>query len=530
MIEKVKTFKGGYSFGKIKGAPKARVRRINLPQRVIIPLKQGFSFEVPPVVKKGEKVKAGQIIGLDDNSISSPIHSSINGVVIDCELRIPDHGLYPATCNPQSIISKGMTGPLHQQSKITDKDIRAVVIEGDGTLDWMRIGEYLPDIQQTTPEGVFKTIYMAGVTSLGASGIPTPYKSSPISPDKVKNVLINGTNSEPFSLPVSVLLKDRVKAFIIGLKILDFFYPDADIDIALDSDKREDIYSLFNELNSGEEYILKGLFATGKLLDKVIIHPLKPKYPQGAEAILVETILGTIPVAKGDFVAIDYGIVILDIQDVFHIYEAVVEGKPLIERVISAGGPAYHANYGINVRIGTSIKTITEHRLKRGIESRIILNSIMTSEMRKDKDNDLLVVTKSTRSIIAVEEDSNREFQSFLRPGIDRGSFSNTFLSFIFPGYERTVNTNLHGESRACIFCNFCEYICPVDILPFLISKYVTHNMEDETLGLNIFDCIECALCSYVCPSKIPLLKHIQEGKQRLISSPEQGEEKDSAA
>lgn len=506
MIEKVKTFKGGYAFGNLQGMPLARVSVAGIPAKVVIPLRQGYGCEIGPIVKVGEKVKAGQIIAIDDNSISSPVHSSVNGFVTDIDGRVADYEI-----NKPKVHGKVYDLLAANQNE----DIRAVTIESDGSYDWLSIRDIISDINQATPEGIFKTIYMSGVSALGTSGIPTPYNTSPIGPDKVKNIIIDGTNSEPFYLPIDALLQGNYMAFITGLNILNFLYPQADIDIALDSDKRESIYGLYNALNSDEEYIRKGLYATGKLLDNLLIHPLKPKYPQCDETILVETILGNVPVAKGEFAAIDYGVVILDTQDVISVYEAVVEGKPLIETVVSLGGRGFNVNHGVRVRIGASIRSVVAHRHRYGIDSRIVLNSVMRGNVAQDLD---LPVSKSIRTIIALQENRNQEFQAFLRPGIDRGSFSNTFLSSIFRRQLRRSDTNLNGELRPCIACNFCEYICPVKILPFLISKYVTHDMVNEVLNLNIFDCIECGLCSYVCPSKIPLLRHIQKGKQEIRS------------
>ncbi|MGR3320258.1 MAG: 4Fe-4S dicluster domain-containing protein [Candidatus Anammoxibacter sp.] len=517
MIEKVKTFKGGYAFGNLQGMPKAKVRHVGVPTKVVIPLKQGYGCELKPSVAVGDKVKAGQIIAIDDNSISSPVHATVNGTVIDCEKRISDTG------NNRPLIHNSALAKSTNQGE----DVGTVTIESDGSNNRLSIKNIVPDLDLTKPEGVFKALYMSGVSALGTSGIPTPYNSSPIGPDKVQNIIIDGTNSEPFSLPVSALLQKDYRAFITGLGILNFMYPDAEIDIGMDSDKKEALYGLYNALNSGEEYTKKGAYVTGKLLNNLLIHPLKPKYPQCDEALLVETILGKVPVAKGEFAAIDYGVVIIRVTDVISIYEAVVEGKPLIETVVSLGGVGFNVNHGVSVRIGTSIKSVVAHRHRYGIESRFILNSIMSGEVVDDLDTP---ISRSIKSIIAIQENRNQEFQTFLRPGVDRGSFSNTFLSSIFRKVARRNDTNVNGELRPCIACNYCEYVCPVNIFPFLISKYVTHDMVEEAQGLNIFNCIECGLCSYVCPSKIPVLQHIQKGKQEIRSDIEELEGENEAA
>ena len=83
MLKPFRAFKGGYSFRNYEGQTAPVMTANPLPDKVIIPLRQGFGTEVRPLVKKGEAVFAGQIIGRDDDSISSPVHASVNGVVED---------------------------------------------------------------------------------------------------------------------------------------------------------------------------------------------------------------------------------------------------------------------------------------------------------------------------------------------------------------------------------------------------------------------------------------------------------------
>ncbi len=125
-------------------------------------------------------------------------------------------------------------------------------------------------------------------------------------------------------------------------------------------------------------------------------------------------------------------------------------------------------------------------------------------------------VDRTASSIAVLEENRERQFLSFLRPGIRRDSFSNAFLSSLFPNVKRKIDTNENGERRSCIYCNYCEEVCPVGLMPYLLSKYVTHDMIEEANRHKILACIDCGLCTYVCPSKIPLMTHIQEGKAQL--------------
>jgi Na+-transporting NADH:ubiquinone oxidoreductase subunit NqrA len=118
-----------------------------------------------------------------------------------------------------------------------------------------------------------------------------------------------------------------------------------------------------------------------------------------------------------------------------------------------------------------------------------------------------------------IPDNRKREFLAFIRPGFRRDSYSRTFMSNFLPSIQKTFDTNMHGEERPCISCNYCEEVCPVSIIPHILSKYVKRSIVDETLAnLHIYDCVQCGLCSYVCPSKIPLAQHIKEGMEMLTA------------
>jgi Na+-translocating ferredoxin:NAD+ oxidoreductase RnfC subunit len=83
---------------------------------------------------------------------------------------------------------------------------------------------------------------------------------------------------------------------------------------------------------------------------------------------------------------------------------------------------------------------------------------------------------------------------------------------------RKKIDTNIHGEERACLSCSFCAEVCPVGILPNLLHRYVQRDIIDESLlRFGIFKCIDCNLCTYVCPSKIPVSSLLKKGKELLI-------------
>jgi Na(+)-translocating NADH:ubiquinone oxidoreductase A subunit len=227
--------------------------------------------------------------------------------------------------------------------------------------------------------------------------------------------------------------------------------------------------------------------------------------------MLVPTLLG-LKFPYG-YSAANLGVIVLNIQAALHVYRAVTAGEPLIERIIALCGPGFRENLHLRVRIGTPLEYLLMERLRDNQESRIVLNSLLTGETL---DRSSLPVNKTFSNILAIHEDKKRRFLAFARPGLHSDSYFNAFLSKISFS-RRDCGTNMHGEERPCISCGRCEEICPVDIVPHLLSKYVQRELVyEEIMRYKIFNCIECNLCSYVCPSKIPLAGHIKEGQKKL--------------
>jgi Na(+)-translocating NADH:ubiquinone oxidoreductase A subunit len=309
----------------------------------------------------------------------------------------------------------------------------------------------------------------------------------------VESLIINAVDSEPFTLPGRILLSGRIAEFIRGADILRRALSDeARVYMGIDCRERE----LAGQIESAAKWLY--------------IQPLKPKYPQSHEALLARNILGR-NIPYGGSIC-DLNAVVLDVQAVFHAYEAVIEGKPVIERVVALGGSGLRENIYAKVRVGTPLDQILPPLMK-STEVRCIYGGVITGSECRDLS---IPVDRTTCSIAVLEERRERQFLSFLRPGIHRDSFSNAFLSSPFPKAMRNVDTNEKGEHRPCIYCNYCEEVCPAGLMPYLLSKYVTHDMMEEAARHKILDCIDCGLCTYVCPCKIPVMSHIQKGKEMV--------------
>lgn len=461
---KSKTFSGGYCFKGFEAQPEEKLTILKIPPYVVIPLFQGDGNARKFPVAIGDKVSAGQIIARDDTARSSPVLSSVNGKVEKIE-----------------------------KLNYFNREVTAVTIKSDGSDTYRKIKGYSSQWEKLSNTSIEELLYQSGVTSLDIEGIPTHLKTSFIMPEEVEHIIIHRTDDELYNPSLNILLKGQNSSnFIEGVQILKKIMPQADIHIAINNEKQNIIEQL------------------AKLTQRSTVHPVAPKYPQHYPEVLVKTILNReFPYG---YSAAHIGVVVLSIQTILHVFEAVAEGKPLIERVIALCGPSFKENIHIKARIGTPVEFICKNLLKE-IPSRIILNSLVAGV---EINNLLLPVDKTYSQIIAIPDNKERELFAFIRPGLKKDSYSYSFLSSLYRRNKK-CDANLHGEERPCVFCNFCQDVCPVKIIPHLLHHYIEKDLVDEALiPLGIFNCIECNLCSYVCTSKTPLSESLKTGKLKL--------------
>ena len=123
-----------------------------------------------------------------------------------------------------------------------------------------------------------------------------------------------------------------------------------------------------------------------------------------------------------------------------------------------------------------------------------------------------------TLGITVVPVPTKHTFVSFAQPGFNWHSFSRSFLSAVRPAFQESYSTALRGEERPCVSCGFCEDVCPAGLMPFLLERYLRHDLLERADAAQAESCVRCGLCSYVCLSKIDLRHTICEGLESLRS------------
>ena len=425
------TFKGGKHIHSHKNlSADMQIQDMPLPQQVIIPLSQHTGAVCNPLVKKGDTVNTGTLLADSDKLISSRIHSSVSGTVKD----IIDYN-----------------HPVLGHAK-------AVIIDSDGkdTVDVSIKKRTKAD--SLAKDDLIAIIKNAGIVGLGGAAFPTQVKLSPIKP--VDTLLINAVECEPYLTCDYRIMLEYSNKILKGVLLIQKIIGVPKVYIGIEEDKPEAIKLLRNKCVE-KKYAIE-------------VVALKAKYPQGAEKQLIKAVLDReVPPGKLPF---DVGVVVNNVGTALAVYEAVYDGKPLYERIVTVTGKCVKNPSNLRVRIGTRFKELID--FCGGLTEdagKIIMGGPMMGICQFTDD---VPVIKGTSGILVLS--------------------------------KHEVEQTNKGHDQPCIRCGRCVSVCPVGMLPYALSLCVEMDRMDKAAQLNPFDCIECGSCTYVCPAKRQILSGIR--------------------
>lgn len=438
MIYKVlKTFpKGGVHPPENKLSAGAAIETLPVPEQVIIPVSQHLGAPAEAAVARGDVVKAGQVIARSKGFVSANIHSSVSGKVLKVD-RLPDPSGYKQT----SIV---------------------INVEGDEWLESVDRSDKLNKEISLSGEEIIKKCSEYGIVGMGGATFPSHVKLS-IPPGKKCDVLIiNGVECEPYLTSDHRLMLERSEELLTGISLLMKALGVKKAMIGIENNKKDAIEKLGS---------LAGSF------EGISIHPLKVKYPQGAEKQLIKALINREVPSGG--LPMDVGTVVHNVGTACAVYDAIQKNKPLVERVVSVSGKDMEKPMNILTRIGTPVSKLIEYAGGLPESTAKVVNG--GPMMGKALASLEVPVTKGTSGII--------------------------FISDSEAGRKKI---------RPCIRCSKCISVCPMGLEPYLLMTLTEKELFDRAEKDRIMDCMECGSCSFTCPAKRPLLDYIRLGKSSV--------------
>ena len=428
------TFKGGVHPNDGKSLAKDKAIVELLPQGdLVYPLSQHIGAPAKPVVAKGDHVLKGQKIAEAGGFVSAPIYASVSGTVKAIEPRV----------NP------------------TGSKVNSIIIANDGQYEEVEYPQPKP-LSELTKEEILNIIGEAGVVGMGGAGFPTHVKLAPKDPSKIEYILVNGAECEPYITSDYRRMIEEPEKVVKGLQVILTLFDSAKGYICIEDNKPDCIEKL-RELTKDEP--------------RMEVLALKTKYPQGGERQLIYATTGR--AINSAMLPADAGCVVDNVATMVSVYQAVVEGKPSMERVVTVSGDAvaepgnFRVPFGINqqelVEAAGGFKTEPEKLISGGPMMGFSMFSLDVP------------VTKTSSSILGFTKDEVAKM-----------------------------------EPSACINCGRCVEACPSRLIPSRLADYAEHHDEEKFTKHEGLECMECGSCSFVCPAKRPLKQAI--GSMRKIA------------
>ncbi len=426
------TFKKGVHPNSSKSASSTKwIERMPAPDKVSISIAQHIGKPALPVVNVGDYVKMGQLIAQADGFVSANIYSSVSGTV--------------------ESISEERATPMGKATHI--------VIANDGNYDAIT----LPVIENPNKEEIIERIKLAGIVGMGGAGFPTHVKLMP--KDKVDTLIINAAECEPYITCDHRIMLEYTEQFVEGTRLLMKALALDKVYIGVETNKPDAIDAI-------NEYV-----STKSLTDVVVI-PLKPKYPQGAEKQLIYAVtkrkvpVGGLPAAVG--------CVVDNVHTALSTYYAVTQGKPLYERIMTVTGEGIKEPKNLLVSNGTLYDKVLE--FCGGFSSDNVVKLISGGPMMGiSVMNGECATTKTTSCLLALTPQG----------------------------------ANLTDPTE-CINCSKCASVCPMNLMPMFIDSALANADIDTTIKYGVLSCIECGSCAFICPASRPLVQTMKLAKKKI--------------
>lgn len=404
------------------------------PEKVILPMQQHIGAPCIPTVKKGDHVYVGTVVGDSEAYVSAPVHASVSGTVTE-------------------ITQVMLTGGQMTQ---------AVVVESDGKME--KDPAIAPPPPITTKEELAKAARAAGLVGLGGAGFPAHVKLNVPEGKTIDTLLVNVAECEPY------VTSDHREALENGRNVLEGVYHVKEIlgvqrVIIAVEDNKPDVIQKLSEIAGDPKR---------DPLDQVRVLPLKSRYPQGAEKVLVQACTGRkVPAGK---LPADVGCLVMNIGSLSFLASYMRTGMPLTLKRVTLDGSAIAHPQNVIVPVGTPIKDVVAFcgGYKAEPKKLIMGGPMMGVAITSDE----LPILKQNNAILAFDQ---REAQ--LR------------------------------QPTACIRCGRCVAACPMHLMPTKLEQAVERQDVEALQSLDIMTCMECGCCSFSCPAGRRLVQAIRLGK-----------------
>ncbi|PFG55769.1 electron transport complex protein RnfC [Vibrio sp. ES.051] len=449
LIEQIRTgslwdFPGGVHPAENKAqSNKTELVHASIPSEIVLPLKQHIGKAGNLLVSEGDDVLKGQPLTQSETGFTVPVHAPTSGKITAIEPRTVAH--------PSGL------------SEL------CAVITPDGNDTW---GEKTPvaDYTQESPDSLIDIIRLAGISGMGGAGFPTAKKiQSGFARTEI--LIVNAAECEPYITSDDKLMQEHADELIQGIEIVEHILSPKLTIIGIEDNKPEAVKAL----------------EAAALNKDIVIRVIPTKYPSGGEKQLIK-LLTNKEVPSGAIPA-DIGILVQNVGSLYSIKRAIIDGEPMIERVVTLTGKTFKQPRNVWALLGTPVQALLDefgYKADKKLQRLIMGGPMMGFTLPHSQ----VPITKTANCILAP---TCREISP-------------------------------HQYEMECIRCSQCADACPASLLPQQLQWYAKAEEYDKLEELNLKDCIECGACAFVCPSEIPLVQYYRQAKAEIRTRAQEAE------
>ncbi|MGR5448949.1 electron transport complex subunit RsxC [Vibrio sp. PNB22_3_1] len=441
LIEQIRTgslwdFPGGvHPAENKKQSNKTELVHAAIPSEIVLPLKQHIGKAGNLLIAVGDTVLKGQQLTASDSGFTVPVHAPTSGQVTAIEPRTVAH--------PSGL------------SEL------CAVITPDGNDTWC---EKTPvaDYTQESADALIDVIRLAGISGMGGAGFPTAKKiQSGIARTEI--LIVNAAECEPYITADDKLMQEHADELLQGIEIVEHILKPKLTIIGIEDNKPAAIKALEQAAMNKD----------------IVIRVIPTKYPSGGEKQLIK-ILTNKEVPSGAIPA-DIGILVQNVGSLYSIKRAVIDGEPMVNRIVTLTGKTFKQPRNVWALLGTPVQALLDefgYKADKKLQRLIMGGPMMGFTLPHAQ----VPITKTTNCILAPKR---REIAS--------------------DQYE-----------MECIRCSQCAEACPASLLPQQLQWYAKSQEYEKLEELNLKDCIECGACAFMCPSEIPLVQYYRQAKAEI--------------
>jgi len=412
----------------------ANIARLPLPDKLVVALKQHIGANGKLLVEKGQRVLKGQALTKPVANWSVPVHAPSSGVITEIA---PKPSAHPSALPELS-----------------------VVIEPDGKDEWCTLNP-ISEPKTLSHTELVDIIHQAGISGMGGAGFPTYIKAD--TKQKIDFFVVNAVECEPYITADDTLMREHAAEIVQGIELMQQLLDPTICIVGIEDNKPEAIAAMTKAAEHN---------------NKIIVQTVPTVYPSGGEKQLIKLLTNREVPSMG--IPADIGVLMHNTGTLYAVQQAVYEGKPLIERVVTVTGNTIHKPGNVWALLGTEIKHLLDCQGFSPVpQQRVVMGGPM---MGFTLPTVRIGVIKTTNCILA-------------------------------PDHKELAEP---GPEKACIRCSACADACPASLLPQQLQWFAKSKEYDKLQEHNLFDCIECGACAYVCPSEIPLVQYYRVAKVEI--------------